>query len=100
MNNYPTVLLEKHIKRFICSKFVDNNNEVDNRETRYITLPYLGHFSYQLRNTMSNLLKKHIQEVKFKFIFVNRNTIGSLFRVKDTIPNSLLFKRSLLFQMS
>ena len=89
MNNYPTGLLEKHIKSFIFSKFVPNNDEVVDKETRYITLPFLGHFSYQLRNTMSNLLKKHIQEVNFKFIFVNRNTIGSLFRVKDTIPNSL-----------
>ena len=38
---------------------------------------------------MSNLLRKHFPDVNFKFIFVNRNTIGSLFRVKDPLPVTL-----------
>ena len=35
---------------------------------------------------MSSLLKTHFPDVNFRFIFVNRNTIGSLFRVKDPVP--------------
>ena len=38
---------------------------------------------------MSSLLKKHFPNVNFKFIFVNRNTIGSLFKVKDSLPVAL-----------
>ena len=88
INSYPSNLVEKHIKRFISSKFVGKRDSND-KETKYVSLPFLGHFSYQLRNTMSNLLRKHFPDVNFKFIFVNRNTIGSLFRVKDPLPIAL-----------
>ena len=87
VNSYPKDLVEKHIKRFIANKFANaNTSETVPKEIKYITLPFLGHFSYQLRNNLSNLLKKHVPDVNFRFIFVNRNTIGSLFKTKDPIP--------------
>ena len=89
MNCYPKSLVDKHIKKFVSSKFTVNNAEIEDKEIKYITLPFLGHFSYQLRNTLSNVLKKYFPDVNYRFIFVNRNTIGSLFRVKDPIPTSL-----------
>ena len=89
MNCYPTTLIDKHIKNFVSSKFAANNNESEVKEIKYITLPFLGHFSYQVRNTMSDLLKKYFPDVSFRFVFVNRNTIGSLFRVKDPMPTTL-----------
>ena len=89
MNCYPRDLVDKHIKRFISNKFIGNNVTTDDKEIKYVTLPFQGYFSYQLRNTLSNLFKKHFLNVNFRFIFVNRCTIGSLFRVKDPIPTSL-----------
>ena len=89
MNCYPKTVVDKYINRFISSKFSVNSIETEDKEIKYITLPFLGHFSYELRNTMSNLLKKHFPDVNFRFIFVNRNTIGSLFRVKDPMPIAL-----------
>ena len=89
INSYPKNIIDKHIKRFISSKFTTKLNESNDKETKYISLPFLGHFSYELRNTMSTILKKHFPNVNFKFIFVNRNTIGSLFRVKDPLPIAL-----------
>ena len=59
------------------------------KKVRYITLPFLGHFSYHIRNSMSNLLSKQFANVNFTFIFTNRNTVSSLFRVKDPIPITL-----------
>ena len=85
-NSYPRDLLDKLIKRFISSKFASDTHESTVKDTKYIKLPFLGHFSYQLRNTMSSLLKVHYPDIVFKFIFVNKNTIGSLFKVKDSIP--------------
>ena len=38
---------------------------------------------------MSSLLRKYIPDVNFRFIFVNRRTIGSLFRYKDRVPTLL-----------
>ena len=90
MNCYPKQLVEKHIKKFISDKFVSNEEIKNNtKETKYVTLPFMGNFSYQLRNTVSNLLKQTIPDVNFRFIFTNRNTIGSLFKCKDTLPTHL-----------
>ena len=75
-----------------------SNIENEDKEIKYITLPFLGHFSYQLRNTMSNLLKMYFPNVNFRFIFVNRNTIGSLFRVKDPMPIALCSNVVYLFK--
>ena len=35
------------------------------------------------------MFKKYFPDVDFRFIFVNKRTIGSLFKVKDSIPTSL-----------
>ena len=87
INGYPKHLVEKHINKFISGKFNSSNRKENNeKEIKYITLPYKGQFSYQLRNTMSTLLRKTIPDVTFRFIFVNRNTIGSLFNTKDSLP--------------
>ena len=73
--------------KFISDQFVTSNRKESNaKEIKYVILPYMGQFSYQLRNTMSSLLKKTIPDVKSRFIFVNRNTIGSLFKSKDSLP--------------
>ena len=93
INSYPRDLVDKHIKRFISSKF--NNTQTsddDNKEIRYVTLPFQGHFSYQLRNSLTGLLKKYVPNVQYRFIFTNRNTIGSLFKFKDSIPTLLCSK--------
>ena len=87
-NCYPREVIDKHIKRFVSSKFT-KQVKTEDKETKYIKLPFQGHFSYQLRNDMSNLFRKHCPDVNFRFIFTNKNTIGSLFKVKDPIPNAL-----------
>lgn len=90
INSYPKYLVEKQINKFISSKFDKSSKTEDSvREIKYVTLPFMGQFSYQLRNTLSGLLKKTIPEVNFRFIFVNRNTIGSLFKSKDSLPAQL-----------
>ena len=58
----------------------------------------MGSFSYQIRNTLSNLLKQTIPEVNFRFIFVNKNTIGSLFKWKESLPTQLCSNVVYLYQ--
>ena len=81
-------LVDKQIKSFFSSKFAVNNVEIEDKETKCISLPYLGYFSYQLRNTMLNLLRKHFPNVNFRFILWI-GALGSLFRVKDPVPITL-----------
>ena len=49
-------------------------------------MPFQGEYSYHVRKTLANLLKKTIPDVNFRFIFVNNNTIGSMFKCKESIP--------------
>ena len=92
-NSYPTHVVEKQIKRFISDK-LNSSNKIESsvKDIRYVTLPFMGQFSYQLRNTISSLLKKTIPDVNFRFIFVNRKTIGSLFKSKESLPGLLCSK--------
>lgn len=85
MNSYHKDLLDKHIYRFLSSKFVNSINKTIVNQIKYINLPFLGHFIYQLRNTLSNLPGHHIRDINFKSIFVNRNSRGSLFKGTDSI---------------
>ena len=52
----------------------------------------MGHFSYQIRSSLSCLLRKHVPNIQFRFIFTNRNTIGSLFKFKDSVPTTMCSK--------
>ena len=88
-NGYPKSLFMKYVKRFVANKFSSTKSEEEIKEIRYIKLPFQGHFSYQVRNTMLSVLKQYIPDINFRFVFVNNNTIGSLFRVKDPMPTPL-----------
>lgn len=60
MNSYPNYLIEKYIKKSISTKFVTTNTkETVVKETKYATLPFLGFFSYELRNNVKNTLETH-----------------------------------------
>ena len=47
---------------------------------------------------MSSLLRKQIPNINFRFIFVNKCTIGSFFRYKDHIPTLLCSNIVYLFE--
>ena len=51
-------------------------------------LQFQGQISYCIRKELYTLLYKHIPNVPFKMISVNRNTIGFMFRFKDRLPDS------------
>ena len=44
MNSYPRDLLDKHIKRFISSKFASDTHESTVKDTKYIKLPFFRAF--------------------------------------------------------
>ena len=44
MNSYPRDLIDKHIKRFISSKFASGRHESNEKETKYIKLPFFRLF--------------------------------------------------------
>lgn len=55
VNSYPSDLIDKQIR---------NTKDVDNKDVRYITLPFLAHFTCQLRSIFLQVLRKHVPDVK------------------------------------
>jgi len=87
-NGYPSSLFEKYVKRFLCEKvnpIVKNND----KQVKYLKLPFLGHISYQIRKELTSILEKSCPNMTFRIIFSNSHTIGSFFNYKDRLPDSL-----------
>ena len=55
----------------------------------YLNLPYLGNLTSTLNSLLLDSLKRSFPQCNFHFINKNNHSIGSYFRVKDTIPTLL-----------
>ena len=56
----------------------------------YVSLPFYGSLSYQIRKELNKILKPLYPQTDFRFIFNNKSTIGSLFPFKDKAPKELI----------
>ena len=56
------------------------------KDIQYVSLPFLGHYSYNLRNRLQSMFRKHFPQVNVRIVLSNKNTIGSMFPTKDRIP--------------
>ena len=65
-----------------------------------MSLPFQGPFSFQIRNKLQPLPRKHFPDLHFRFIFSNSNSIGSLFRFKDRLTDHLCSEVVYSFQCS
>ena len=55
----------------------------------YISLPFHGSLSCQIRKDLSKCLKPLYPNIEFRYIFSNKFTISSLFPFKDKAPKEL-----------
>ena len=78
----------KNIQR-LCDKYSIVGKVVEIKQVKYLNLPFQGHISYCIRKEFFTLLHNDIPNVTFRFIFVNTNTIGSIFRYKDRLSDLL-----------
>ena len=89
-NGYPLHLFETKLKHFLSRKINGERNVTrDDKEVRYVSLPFQGPISLRIRNKLRPLLHGSFPGLQFRFIFSNSNTIGSFFRLKDRLPNYL-----------
>ena len=89
-NSYPRQLLDRTLKSLLHKKFKGTDLVASApKDIRYIKLPFYGHISYSIRNEINDILKKSYPQINFKFVFSNNRTIGSLFRLKDVIPDCM-----------
>ena len=55
----------------------------------FISLPYFGLQSEKLKLQLTSLLNKYFENIKFKILLVNKQTIGELFQYKDTLDKGI-----------
>ena len=99
-NRYPRKIIVLAIRKFrrMMHQTTNTNPNPDNDKKRcYISLPFYGPFSYQIRKDLNKCLRPLYPNFEFRYIFTNKFTIGSLFPFKDKAPNKLASLVTYLF---
>ena len=89
-NHFPSGLFWRAVKKFRrlkCNPPPVSTNVPKDR--KYISLPFLGHHSYALRNNLQKLFRSYYPQINIRIILSNKSTIGSMFPVKDKLPLAL-----------
>ena len=88
-NGFPVQFIESKINKFLHSKYCNIPNNETNNQKLYFSLPFFGHQSEKLKDDLLNLLRQYFPDYSSNIILVNRFTIGSLFRNKDTLNKGM-----------
>jgi len=91
-NMYPKRLLEKCIKKYLDKRFEKLSHENkdcennENKDIKYITLPYLGYFSNYAKKRIKNLVKQFCDnKLNIQLVFTTCK-LKSYFSNKDRLP--------------
>ena len=88
-NQFPKHIFEKQLNKFLNSKL--NPPPVIHtakKDRKYIKLPYQGHSSYDMRKTLSKLLRTCYPQIDFRIAFSNNNTIGNFLKQNNHLPHT------------
>ncbi|KAF7677257.1 hypothetical protein TCON_2655 [Astathelohania contejeani] len=86
-NGYPLYMIHSAIKILLQGKFCPPPQIITvKKDLRYVKLPFYGFMSFSIRNQLNKLFQQCYPQIDFRFVFTNKNTIGSHFKVKDSIP--------------
>ena len=95
-NKFPNGIIDKYIHSFLDSKYCPKIAlPTVPKEIKYASLPYLGPLHTKFNMQLQKLLKTFFPATDFRLCFINPLTIGSLFRLKDSLPFHL--KSSLVY---
>ena len=84
-------------KKVSCKSYSPISSNTDPTSTRfYISLPYFGPYSERMKIELHKLLNKYFIEVSPRIILVNKFTISSFFKYKDTLP--LMSRSSVIYK--
>ena len=99
-NRYPKKIIISAIRKFrrmLSQNPNTNSRPNDDKQKCYLSLPFYGSFSYQVRKECMKLLKPLYPTIEFRFVFNNNYTISSLFPFKDKVPKELVSMVTYLF---
>ena len=98
-NGFPRRMVEKQISLFLSKVYTQTcTTELKASTPMFLSIPYFGPQSEKLRHELIKVLEKYFPSLCFRIVLVNRNTISSMFRFKDSLPCSL--RSSLVYSYS
>ena len=99
-NGFPRKYFESKVKNFLDGKYCkgEATDDVQISESKYFVIPFIGDLSYKLRNELDYLFLHYFSNFKINIIFVNSQTIGSMFGYKDKLPKAS--RSSVVYQYS
>ena len=78
------------INKFLHKKYSPNNEvPLNDNKNFYFSLQYFGNQSEKFKTELNTLLNKYFKDLNFNIILVNKFTIGSLFKCKDTLHKGM-----------
>ena len=94
-NHYPLHVIHRNIRNFLNktilpTQSVENQEQKEKLSTHYVSLPFYGCLSYDIRKKLTRVLKHCYPNTNFRFIFTNGNNINSMFRHKEPLPFTLI----------
>ena len=89
-NNYKLDTFYDILRGFMSKKRSATSSTYDvPKMVKYVKLPFYGKPSYDFRKKINFILKEQFPAIDFRFIFTNSFTVGSFFKIKDRIPDSV-----------
>ena len=89
-NLYPKRLIDKCIKRYLDNKYLKKNNQqnsIETKEIKYVTLPYIGQFSVCVKKKINKLISQFCNHnLQIRLVFTTCK-LKSYFSNKDRLPN-------------
>ena len=91
-NQFSKHIYEKQLNKFLSSKLNPAPPPISAKKDRiYIKFPFLGHFSYDMRKSLSKLLHNCYPQIDFRIVFFNKNTIGNFLKQTGSLSTYLRF---------
>ena len=96
-NGFPINLVCSHIKKSLVKQYSSISSNTDPTSPKFfISLPYFGSYSERMKIELHKLLNKYFIDISPRIILVNKFTISSFFKYKDTLP--LMSRSSVVYK--
>ena len=91
-NGFPLAVLDRLIGKFWLRKYENPIAVSDTvpKQSVVVSMPFLGKFSFDLRKRVLAIVRSRYPQIEIRFIWRPVFRMCSLFRVKDSLPQSLL----------
>jgi hypothetical protein len=90
VNRFPQRVIETCFKDYLDAKFTCKCFATVPKNVMYFSIPYTNStINNKIKQKLKAFIAAYYPQVEIRLIFRNYNTVGSMFRIKDRIPEFL-----------